>query len=315
MEFMGRMLGKAVYEGILMEPRFAGFFLKHFRPGAKCDVNDLVTLDSELYRHLMSLRHMSSEDLSGLGLTFVVDAATFVPFSSSSSTSSVPPSRRQETAAPPSSSSSSMAAVGARVVHEEVELKPGGRDIAVTGDNVTEYIYRMAYFRLNQQPRAAIQAFMRGFWSLVRPEWVAMFVPEELQLLIGGSEEGGGGRGGGVNLVDLRANVEYAGGYHEDHPIVHSFWDALASLSPEDQRGFLKFVTSCSRAPLLGFRHLHPKLCIQMAGSVLDPSAAERLPTAATCMNLLKLPPYPTTEIMRSKLQYAIQSGAGFDLS
>ena len=33
-----------------------GFFLKHFRLGSRCDVNDLPTLDPELYRNLMMLR-------------------------------------------------------------------------------------------------------------------------------------------------------------------------------------------------------------------------------------------------------------------
>jgi ubiquitin-protein ligase E3 C len=52
-----------------------------------------------------------------------------------------------------------------------------------------------------------------------------------------------------------------------------------------------------------------------MAGSVLDSSSVERLPTSATCMNLLKLPPYQSVQAMRDKLLYAIKAGAGFDLS
>jgi len=62
-------------------------------------------------------------------------------------------------------------------------------------------------------------------------------------------------------------------------------------------------------------RYLEPQMCIQMAGSVLDDAAVNRLPTAATCMNLLKLPPYRTTAAMREKLLYAVGAGAGFDLS
>lgn len=92
-------------------------------------------------------------------------------------------------------------------------------------------------------------------------------------------------------------------------------WAALRSFTPQQQRAFLKFVTSCSRAPLLGFAHLEPRLCVQMAGGVLTPGSRERLPTAATCMNLLKLPPYDSEGEMRSKLLYAITAGAGFELS
>ena len=52
-----------------------------------------------------------------------------------------------------------------------------------------------------------------------------------------------------------------------------------------------------------------------MAGSSLDESAQERLPSASTCINLLKLPPYRSADIVRSKLLYAIKNVAGFDLS
>ena len=53
-----------------------------------------------------------------------------------------------------------------------------------------------------------------------------------------------------------------------------------------------------------------PRFCIAKA------SAEEaRLPTAATCMNLLKLPPYESREALRDKLVYAIEAGSGFELS
>lgn len=54
---------------------------------------------------------------------------------------------------------------------------------------------------------------------------------------------------------------------------------------------------------------LDPPFFIQNAGDM------ERLPTASTCTNLLKLPPFKTVEQMREKLLYAIQSGVGFELS
>ena len=151
------------------------------------------------------------------------------------------------------------------------------------------------------------------------------------------------------------------------------------SFPPEDQRAFLRFVTSVSRGPLLGFRYLEPPLCIQvsaqmlskltsrfpaakmvpanamfwlgilrafptflgqplppiqkvnvvahlrsyqtqpacmqMAGGVLDEASAQRLPSAATCMNLLKLPPYRSLPEMQAKLRYAIHEVSGFELS
>lgn len=111
------------------------------------------------------------------------------------------------------------------------------------------------------------------------------------------------------------AAVAVAGGYHEDHPVIQTLWTAVRSFTPQQQRQFLKFVTSCSRAPLLGFAYLEPGLCVQMSGSVLNAGSRQRLPTAATCMNLLKLPPYVGFDEMRQKLLYAVTAGAGFELS
>jgi ubiquitin-protein ligase E3 C len=40
-----------------------------------------------------------------------------------------------------------------------------------------------------------------------------------------------------------------------------------------------------------------------------------QLPTSSTCVNLLKLPDYKDKATLREKLMYAINAGAGFDLS
>jgi ubiquitin-protein ligase E3 C len=52
-----------------------------------------------------------------------------------------------------------------------------------------------------------------------------------------------------------------------------------------------------------------------MAGSVLDNSAQDRLPSSSTCINLLKLPPYRTASVIAEKLLLAVDNVAGFDLS
>lgn len=56
-------------------------------------------------------------------------------------------------------------------------------------------------------------------------------------------------------------------------------------------------------------------LCVQMAGSVLNPASTGRLPTAATCFNMLKLPPYNTLQEMKGKLLMAVMGTTTFDLS
>ena len=60
---------------------------------------------------------------------------------------------------------------------------------------------------------------------------------------------------------------------------------------------------------LILFQELNPKFCIHSGGEV------DRLPTASTCMNLLKLPIYNSIELLRKRLIYAIEAEAGFELS
>ena len=59
-----------------------------------------------------------------------------------------------------------------------------------------------------------------------------------------------------------------------------------------------------------GFKELVPNFAIRDAGS-----DENRLPTASTCVNLLKLPRYRSERVLRDKLLQAINSNAGFDLS
>jgi hypothetical protein len=57
---------------------------------------------------------------------------------------------------------------------------------------------------------------------------------------------------------------------------------ALEGFTPEQQKAFLRFVTACSRPPLLGFKHLDPALCVQV------PPALPHLP--CPCYVLLVVP-------------------------
>lgn len=75
---------------------------------------------------------------------------------------------------------------------------------------------------------------------------------------------------------------------------------------------FLSFVTSCSRPPLLGFATLRPAFGIARVPTAGD---HDKLPSAGTCFNLLKLPRYSSEAVLREKLLLSVRSGAGFELS
>ncbi|XP_033230447.1 ubiquitin-protein ligase E3B isoform X2 [Belonocnema kinseyi] len=293
-EFVGRMLGKAVYEGIVVDVPFASFFVSQFsgQTGGALysSLDELASLDRDLYRSLTLVKHYKG-DVQQLELTFSLDEDV----------------------------------MGKLVTHE---LVPGGRAEPVTNLNKINYIHMMARFRMVTQIRDQTAAFIKGFRSIINPEWLSLFSTPELQRLISGDNVP-------IDLRDLRRHTQYYGGFHDSHRVVCWLWDILEKDFSEQERGlFLKFVTSCSKSPLLGFAHLEPPFsirCVEVGadedtgdtiGSIIrafftirkkDPQ--NRLPTSSTCFNLLKLPNYQKKSTLREKLRYAVTSNTGFELS
>jgi len=266
--FLGRILGKAVFEGILVEPQFAPFFLNKVL-GRTNYVDDLQSYDSKFYQNLIQLK--SLENVEDAGLTFSVTTD------------------------------------GSFGNHEIVDLIPNGQNISVTNQNVIQYVHLMAHFKLNIQIAEQSSAFLLGFRDLLPAEFIRMFNQNEMQMLIGGSQSS-------FSLEDMIKYTNYATGYHSSQPYIEAFWQVIDSFSNEEKALLLKFWTSCSRPPLQGFKQLHPALCIQKVNISCDD---DRLPTASTCMNLLKLPFYSNAEVMKKKLLLSIHSAkdAGFGLS
>jgi ubiquitin-protein ligase E3 C len=123
-----------------------------------------------------------------------------------------------------------------------------------------------------------------------------MFDENELFLLICGSEQT-------FDIGDMKNNATYSG-FTYDHPTIRYFWKVVEEMDTSQRRNLLKFVTSSSRPPLLGFKDMNPPVCIKRSEGERD-----RLPTSSTCLNLLKLPAYPTLNEMREKLLLAIEHG------
>eukprot|EP00980_Cylindrotheca_fusiformis_P022067 scaffold8962_cov123-Cylindrotheca_fusiformis.AAC.3 len=275
-EFLGRVLGKAVYESILVEPQFCLPFLNQLL--AKTNTTeDLKNLDEEYYKNLNKLRYLSEAEIESLGLTFEMTIGG------------------ENTSSP-----------------RTIELIPGGRSKSVSKKDVFQFIHLVSHQRMNVLGSVQTRAFLRGFRDLIPASWVRLFSASELQKLISGDDSIRG-----IDVSSLRRAMQYGGGYHQSQPYIQDFWDVLEKdLTPEQQRKFLKFMTSCSRQPLLGFGSLEPAPAIQQI-RLSDEELSERskLPTSQTCFNLLKLPNYKSRALLKKKLIDAIEAGAGFELT
>ena len=183
------------------------------------------------------------------------------------------------------------------------ELVPNGSDLPVTSSNKIRYVLLASWYYLARQLDRPAAAFAAGLSELLPLKRLGLFSPSEINLLVSGEQKKG------FDVIELKANVVYGGGYSEHSKTVKLLWDLLLEFTDDDRSAFLAFVTSAPRPPLLGFRVLHPKFGINR---VPEP---DRLPTSSTCANLLKLPDYQDKALLKAKLLAAIYSQSGFDLS
>jgi ubiquitin-protein ligase E3 C len=269
-EFLGRILGKALFEGITIHPRFAHFFLSFLRG----DYNylhmlpDLSTVDPQLYNNLMFLKTYDG-DARDLCLSFTVTTDDF----------------------------------GGT---KEIPLVPKGDTLEVTNANKLRYIGLVAKYYVVDRVKEQSEAFTRGLWEVIDRSWLRIFNEPELQVLISGASDGK------LDVEDMKANTRYVGGFTGLDRTVARFWNVVARFDSKQQADLLRFVTSCERPPPLGFGSMNPPFTIQRVGILRD---GDKLPTASTCFNILKLPTYSSEKVLRDRLLLAIQSGAGFELA
>lgn len=262
-EFLGLVIGKAIFEGIVVEPCFVPFFLAKLL-GRHNSYYDMQSLDPALFANLQRLKGYEG-NVADLCCSFVATAES----------------------------------------GEEVPLLPDGQNITVTNENRFRYIYMLSDYKLNTEQKAASAAFLKGFKRLIDERWLWMFGEDELQQVISGATTVG------IDVEDLQRNTQYSNCSGPKDKLVVDFWNALKAMTPEQRSKVLRFVTSCSRTPLLGFGHLVPPFTVHKVPIYSD---KEKLPTASTCFNTLKLPTYSSSKVMKQKLEFVIEQGAGFEL-
>ena len=94
--------------------------------------------------------------------------------------------------------------------------------------------------------------------------------------------------------------------------MIRWFWEVLYSLNSTEKAEFLQFVTGSSKVPLQGFSVLQGMRGLTKFNIVkLVDNDIMRLPVAHTCFNQLDLPEYPSKELLRERLLFAITEGKG----
>jgi len=192
--------------------------------------------------------------------------------------------------------------------HEPVPLCPGGGKRPVTNSNRREYVDLYVRYLLDTAVARQFEPFKRGFFTVCGGNALSLFRPEEIELLVRGSEEA-------LDIASLKLAADYDGwdcpNPSETEPTVQWFWQAFEEASRADQRKLLAFITGSDRLPATGTASLTIRLlCLGDEGG---PNYG-RYPTARTCFNTLSLWRYPSKERLMSRLWGAVHESAGFGL-
>ncbi|XP_072180408.1 probable E3 ubiquitin-protein ligase HERC4 [Diadema setosum] len=184
-------------------------------------------------------------------------------------------------------------------------LQPDGENIAVTQDNLQEYIDKKSTHQLAD---AQIGAFRFGFDKFPMPGLFRLFKPEELRDVIIGEK---------FDWKSFENSTLYNLPYHADHPVIRLFWRVFHDFDEDRKRLFLKFLTGADHVPIGGFRsldftirHMDTRTCHNGA----DPS--EICPEVMTCPGFISmgLPEYESEDDIRFRLLKAIEMTPSFNL-
>ena len=146
-QFVGRIVGKAVVDGFLLDAHFTRSLYKHML-GVKPTHHDMQAIDPEYYKSLQMIMEHKLEDI-GLELTFSTEDHSF----------------------------------GRSTV---IDLIPNGSKVPVTEESKARYVDLVCQHRMTTAIESQIKAFLEGFHEMVNRDLINIFTAKELELLISG---------------------------------------------------------------------------------------------------------------------------------
>jgi len=210
--------------------------------------------------------------------------------------------------------------------YTQAELLPNGSSVNVTIDNLEAYCELLMNFILQDGIAQQMKAFSEGFNEVFPLKKLAAFTPSEARMMICGEQFPHWSR------EDIISYTEPKLGYNKDRyvylaidfnftisitkqsllfsPGFQRFVNVLLSMSGDERKAFLQFTTGCSSLPPGGLANLHPRLTVVRK---VDAGVGS-YPSVNTCVHYLKLPDYPTEEIMKERLLTATKE-KGFHLN
>ena len=204
--------------------------------------------------------------------------------------------------------------------NESIELKQNGENIILNDKNIDEYINLVFNNLLIEGQKDIIKSFKDGFNKVFDINLLKSFSSEEIEYYICGCENSENNNNDDIwSYENLTSNIIPMHGYNKNSLIYKGLINILLNMSKTERKMFLLFVTGSPRLPIGGFKNLYPKLTVVQSqnsnfNEFDDPDL--HLPSVMTCQNYLKIPNYSSVDILKIKLNIAIEEGGNaFHLS
>ena len=142
-KFIGRIIGKALYEGRVLDCHFSRAVYKRIL-GKAVSVKDMESLDPDYYKSLVWMLENDITDI--ITETFSVDNDKFG-------------------------------------VVETIDFIPNGRNISVTEENKHEYVRLMVEWRLTGSVKEQLDEFLKGMLQISVPQYLMLTISQDSMTL------------------------------------------------------------------------------------------------------------------------------------
>ena len=117
---------------------------------------------------------------------------------------------------------------------ETTELIPNGAEIEITDENKRIFVDRICEVKMKEQVSEELQAFLKGFYTVLPLHYFDIFSPSELQMLICGLPT--------IDLQELEKHTNYEG-YSRQSDIIKWLWEILHEFSEKERALFIYFTS------------------------------------------------------------------------
>lgn len=273
--FLGRVMGKALFDRQLVAGHMVQYIYKHFC-GWPIAFKDLEAVDEEYYNNLKQLQQLadSGEDLEMLCLDFTTT---------------------QEIMG----------------VKQEVPLVEGGADVEVTNENFPEYLEACLKYRMLERVKPQLNELILGFFDVIPEPLLTVFDFQELELLMCGlptidmddwqehTEYSGEYEGIGPDAPSVQWFWEVVTEF--DQEMKARLLQFVTGTSGVPSRGFGVLQGNDGNIRKFTIHGVPVGVCLY--------------PRAHTCFNRIDLPLYESLDDLKEKLKLAVTMVAtGFDI-